>query len=86
VVGEKGELTIRNPFVPQLYHRLSIRTAAGVRHEHFGKTPTYNYQLTAFLQAVRTRAPFPTDMRDAIANMRVIDAVYQAAGLKRRGT
>jgi hypothetical protein len=28
----------------------------------------------------------PTDMTDAIANMRVIDAVYEAAGLKPRGT
>jgi predicted dehydrogenase len=86
VVGEAGELTIRNPFLPHLYHRLTVRTAKGVRHEHVDKTPTYTYQLTAFLEAIRARTPFPTNMRDAIANMRVIDQVYKAAGLKRRGT
>jgi hypothetical protein len=28
----------------------------------------------------------PTDPRDAIANMRAIDAIYRAAGLPPRGT
>lgn len=86
VIGDQGELTIRNPFVPQLYHRLTVRTTEGVRHEHLGKRPTYDYQLSAFVEAVRTRAPFPTDPADALANMRVIDAIYDAVGLKRRGT
>ena len=86
VVGEKGELTLRNPFVPQLYHRLTVRTPSGTRHEHFGNVPTYHYQLQAFVQAIRTRSPFPTDMTDAVANMRVIDAIYHAAGLMPRGT
>ena len=85
IVGEQGEITVRNPYLPPHYHRRSIRTAAGVRHEHVDNTPTYNYQLAAFIQAIHTRAPFPTDMTDAIANMRVIDAVYEAAGLTPRG-
>jgi predicted dehydrogenase len=85
VVGEKGELTIRNPYIPQLYHRLRVRTKAGTRHESFGKKASYDYQLEAFIAAVRNGAPFPTNMTDAIANMRVIDAVYKAAGLKLRG-
>lgn len=86
VVGENGQLTIRNPFVPQIYHRLSVRTGKGTRHENFGKKASYDYQLAAFIAAVRNGAPFPTNMGDAIANMRVIDAVYKAAGLKLRGT
>jgi predicted dehydrogenase len=86
VVGERGELTIRNPYVPQLYNRLSVRAGDSVRHEKAPLTPTYEYQLTAFVRAVRTHEPLMTDMRDAIANMRVIDAVYQAAGLQPRGT
>jgi predicted dehydrogenase len=85
VVGEKGELTIRNPYLPQLYHRITVRTAVGVRHEQVERTPTYDFQLAAFLNAIETRAPFPTGMADAVANMRVIDAVYRAAGLAARG-
>jgi hypothetical protein len=49
------------------------------------KTSTYDHQLAAFIAAVRTGEPFPTNMADAIANMRVIDAVYRAAGLNLRG-
>lgn len=86
VVGDRGELTIRNPFVPHIHHQLTLRTAEGVRRERFTTTPTYNYQLEVFLDAIRTRNPFPTDPQDAIANMRVIDAVYRAAGLQPRGT
>jgi len=85
VVGDKGELTIRNPYLPQLYNRITTRTAQGVRHERAVKTSTYTYQLAAFINAVRTGAPIPTNTTDAIANMRVIDAVYHAAGLRPRG-
>jgi predicted dehydrogenase len=85
VIGDQGELHIHNPYVPQLYNRIVIHNAAGKRSERAEMTPTYDYQLAAFIQAVRTGAPFPTDMNDAIANMRVIDAVYRAAGLQLRG-
>jgi predicted dehydrogenase len=41
-------------------------------------------QLRAFAGAVLRNEPFPTGVEDAIANMRVIDACYAAAGLPRR--
>jgi predicted dehydrogenase len=86
VIGDKGELQMSNPYLPQYYHRLRIRSATGKRSERVAMLPTYNYQLAAFIRAVHTGEPFPTDMTDAVANMRVIDSVYQAAGLKPRGT
>lgn len=86
IVGDTGQITIRNPYVPQIYNRVTVRTAFGTRHESITRTPTYNYQLAAFVQAIHTRAPFPTNMQDAIANMRVIDDIYQAVGLQARGT
>jgi predicted dehydrogenase len=46
---------------------------------------TYVHQLEAFRRAVRERAPLATDARDAVANLRVIDAIYEAAGLRPRG-
>jgi predicted dehydrogenase len=49
------------------------------------KKPTYSYQLEAFAAAVLRGAPVLTPPADSIANMRVIDATYQAAGLPVRG-
>ena len=47
---------------------------------------TYEYQLEAFAAAVLRGEPTLTPPADSIANMRVIDAIYVAAGMKPRGT
>jgi predicted dehydrogenase len=83
VVGAGGEMHALNPILPHLWHRLTVCTAAGTRHERLAGESTYTCQLRAFVQAVR--AGEPTDAADAIANMQVIDAVYQKAGLALRG-
>ena len=41
-------------------------------------------QLQAFADAVLRGRRYPTNVDDAIANMRVIDACYAAAGLAKR--
>jgi predicted dehydrogenase len=84
-VGETGELDVFNPIAPHLYHRLALRTEAGTSFERVSRMPTYWFQLRAFQRAVREGAPFPTHVDDAIANMRVIDAVYEKSGLGPRG-
>ncbi len=87
VVGDEGELRVFNPLGPQVHHRLVLDTERdGKRPETFSREPTYLFQLRAFEAAVRDGAPFPTDVDDAVANMRVIDAVYEKAGLGPRGT
>ncbi len=85
VRGDRGELTVFNPIVPHLYHRLSVRTSAGRRSERLKGDATYTYQLRAFVSATRTGAAIPTGPDDAVANMRVIDSVYTHAGLRPRG-
>ncbi len=45
---------------------------------------SYSAQLQAFCAAVLRGAPYPTNVDDAIANMRIIDACYASAGLQRR--
>ena len=85
VVGEQGELKIFNPIAPHLFGRLSIRTAAGTRRERGGGDATYTHQLRAFAAWVGGGSPMPSDATDGVANMRVIDAVYRAAGLQPRG-
>lgn len=81
VLGERGELRVLNPTGPQWYHRITLRTPEGVTRERVPGGPTYRYQLEAFVAAVRDGAPIPTGPSDSIANMRVVDAVYRAAGL-----
>jgi predicted dehydrogenase len=46
----------------------------------------YVLQLRAFIRAIRGEAKLNTDPTDAVNNMRVIDAIYEKAGLKKRGT
>jgi len=81
---ERGDIRVLNPFVPQLFHRLTIHGPDGTRRERFGRTATYVYQLRAFAGAVAHGEPFPTGVDDAVANMRVIDACYLAAGMAPR--
>ena len=86
VRGDRGELYVLNPFAPQFFHRVKVRTPEGSRVERVRSEPTYTHQLRAFVRAVRGEEPIATDARHGIANMRVIDAVYRAAGLAPRGS
>jgi len=88
VEAERGSLHVTNLTSPQYFHRLVVKTRDGGaerrRREHVGGDATYVYQLRAFVAAVRDGAPFPTTPVDAVANMRVVDAAYRAAGLEPR--
>lgn len=86
VVGDAGEVHISNPFVPHRFHGLRVETKNGTRREHFTHEPTYNFQLRAFLAATRGEQTNITDGHDGIKNMRVIDSIYEKAGMKIRGT
>lgn len=84
VIGDRGQLRVLNPVVPQLFHRLTIRSEAGKRVERFGRRASYAYQLDAFAAAVLHGAAAQTTPEDAVQNMTVIDAIYRAAGLPLR--
>lgn len=90
VEGELGSLVVTNLTGPQFFHRLVVcrrDPATGAerrRRETVKGEATYRYQLRAFADAVREGAPFPTTPEDAVANMRVVDAAYRAAGLEPR--
>jgi predicted dehydrogenase len=85
--GERGEMRVLNPTLPHLlYHRLTVKTTQGQRHEQASKRSTFAYQLEAFVKAVRGEDTLPTTAHDAVANMQVIDAVYRKAGLRPRGS
>ncbi|CAM4222326.1 Glucose--fructose oxidoreductase precursor [Mycobacterium basiliense] len=84
VVGDAGEVRVLNPVVPQLFHRLSVRSARGKRTERLPRRTSYSYQLEAFADAVLRGQPIKTTPEDAVENMTVIDAIYRAAGLPLR--
>ncbi|MSO78667.1 MAG: Gfo/Idh/MocA family oxidoreductase [Acidimicrobiia bacterium] len=87
VTASLGTMDIVNMTGPQYFHKVVVRTTdprSGVkarRKEKVKGETTYWYQLKAFAAAVQEGAPYPTTPADAIANMRVIDAIYRAAGL-----
>jgi predicted dehydrogenase len=85
VVGDAGEMRVFNPIAPQLYHRLTVRTATGKSVERVPGRSTYEHQLRAFAECVTLGAPVLTSARDGVANMRVLDRIYEKAGLPLRG-
>ncbi|WP_198954455.1 Gfo/Idh/MocA family protein [Kineosporia sp. R_H_3] len=84
VVGSVGEVLAHNFVQPHLDDRVTVTTPTGSRTESLGRRSSYTYQLEAFAAALRQGAPLPLDAADAVANMRLIDAAYEAAGLAPR--
>jgi predicted dehydrogenase len=84
VTGEHGALKVTNLTAPQFFHKLTVTTLERTTRERVRGEATYWYQLGAFVAAVREGAPVLTPPGDSIANMRVIDAIYGAAGLAPR--
>ncbi|HEU5309538.1 MAG TPA: Gfo/Idh/MocA family oxidoreductase [Acidimicrobiia bacterium] len=86
VRGSRGELHVINPTNPQVWHRMRVTVDGVKRSERFSRRPTYECQLDAFTAAVLRGTPTLTPPADSIANMRVLDAIYLAAGMRPRGT
>jgi predicted dehydrogenase len=84
-VGDQGVMRVFNYVSPQTCNRLTVTADDYTRRERVRGESSYTYQLRAFAAAVRHGDPVLTTPEDAVANMTVIDAVYQAAGLPRRG-
>ena len=86
VVGTAGSLEVSGFVSPQSGHRIVLTDRSGRKRAlRVPRTPTsYAAQLHAFADAVLRGAEVPTGLDDAVANMRMIDACYAAAGLPRR--
>jgi len=81
--AERGTLLVDNIVFPSAGHSIRLEID-GVPHAYTvaGQT-TYDHQLEAVLDALRTGTPLPTEGADSVANMTVIDAIYAAAGFER---
>ncbi|MBP8247815.1 MAG: Gfo/Idh/MocA family oxidoreductase [Phenylobacterium sp.] len=80
VIGTLGSLKAINPLAPQMGHLLEVKiTGAAPRRETFSREPTYDFQLRAFVDAVRGGPAPLTSGKDAIAQMVLLDAVSAAS-------
>jgi predicted dehydrogenase len=84
--GDKGRIEIAIPFnaPPDRPTRITIDSGAdlfggGARIEEFPTCDQYTLQGDAFSRAVLGEAPLGYSIEDAIANMRVIDALFRSA-------
>lgn len=81
-VGERGSLHLENPFVlPDEDNpcRLTVAHKEISDTLEFYDSDHYVDMFDAFGQAVINHVPAPTPLTDAVANMRVIDAVFTSA-------
>lgn len=85
VHAEAGQLCMINPLAPQIGHEYRVIRGGEVDVRSFDKTPTYQFQLEAFLAAIRGQETNLTGPDDAVNQMRLIDAIYERAGLRIRG-
>jgi predicted dehydrogenase len=86
VEGDAGVLRVISPFQPHVFHSLTVRGKTGSIRERVPGENSYTLQLRAFVRAIRGEMKLNTDSTDAIGNMRLIDAIYEKAGLNKRGT
>ena len=84
ITGEQGRVHVHFPTRPELAWITTKAGSAGgsdTRRERVKGLPTFWYQLQAFCGAALRDEPTLTGPADAVATMRVIDAVYEASGL-----
>ncbi len=87
IEGTKGSIVAVNPLAPHSGgNNLTIATERGITAGPIHAGTTYHHMLRAFIDHVRLGTPYPTKGEDSIANMVVIDALYETAGLPIRGT
>ncbi|CAB4885008.1 MAG: gfo/Idh/MocA family oxidoreductase [Actinobacteria bacterium] len=84
VTGTRGEALAHNLLAPAADDRITVTRGTQRTVEALGKRTSYTYQLEALARWIREGIAVPTDAADAVVNMRMIDAVYEAAGMKPR--
>lgn len=85
VEGDSGKLRVINPYHPHWFNWLTVSGRNRKYSERVKSENVYTLQLRAFIKAIRGETTLNTDPTDAIGNMRVIDSIYEKAGLKKRG-
>jgi predicted dehydrogenase len=79
-LGSGGQLTVILPFnaYPDTPLQVSVTTGVGTRQVYAPATDQYQEMFEAFSRAVREGGKEPTPPEDAIANMKVLDALFRS--------
>ena len=79
-------LDFENPVTPHVGATLSVESDTPSTPQIVaGGETTFHYQLRHVMDVIAGRAQPVTGGEDALDNMRAIDAIYRAAGLRPRG-
>lgn len=85
VIGSQGYIWALNPWLPHHFNWLTVQTPCTRINQFVRGYSTYQYQLEAFVKAVRGEEVIFTDGEFGVRNMTVLDEIYRRAGLKIRG-
>lgn len=79
-LGSGGELSVVLPFnaYPDTPLEVSVTTGIGTRQVYTPPTDQYVEMFEAFSRAIREGGKEPTPAEDAIANMKVLDALFRS--------
>jgi predicted dehydrogenase len=83
VTGSRGTLTVDNIVFPSNGHSIRLELDGVPYVTTVAGRTTYDHQLSAMLDGLRTGTRLPTEGYDSIGTMTVIDAIYEAAGFDR---
>jgi len=86
ITGSKGRLHAINPLSPHSHHELILEAGDARTTETVPGNTTYWHQLQHVVDVLAGNAEQLTGGDDAVANMRAIDAIYEAAGMQPRGS
>jgi predicted dehydrogenase len=83
IIGERKRIEVRIPFNATPGKGMEVLTddgsaldGSGIRSETMAACDQYGLQGDAFARAIRTQTPLAWGVDDAVANMRVIDALF----------
>jgi len=81
VIGSEGVVEVPRAFTPLGDETVIVHTDKHNvrREEHFAGVDQYQLMVEAFAQAVLAGSPVPWPLDDAVANMRVLDALARSA-------
>ncbi|NQX28919.1 Gfo/Idh/MocA family oxidoreductase [Microbacteriaceae bacterium VKM Ac-2854] len=82
-IGTRGSLHVDNLVLPHLGHSVTVERDGVAERFTVGGRETYDHELDAVVHALQFREAAATGPSDFVATMRVIDAIYAAAGVAR---
>ncbi|MCH6468548.1 Gfo/Idh/MocA family protein [Sinomonas terrae] len=82
VIGEAGSLRVDNLVFPARGHSIQIERDGVTHISTVAGLDTYDHQLAAVIDGLRSGKPLATEGPDYLGNMAAIDAIYAAAGIR----